>query len=418
MKKLKVILVIADGMGDRPLKELGHKTPLEAANTPALDHIASSGVCGIMDPIAPGVRPGSDTSHLAILGYDPYKYYSGRGPFEALGAGMELKEGDIAFRANFATVQEKDNKLIVIDRRAGRKIPEGDAFTSELSKMKLESAKDVEVIVKHTVEHRCVVVLRGRNLSHHVSDTDPHEEMVPIKECKPLSQDDAALRTAKMVNELTYKSYQILNSHPLNVEREKRGLPKVNCILLRGAGVYREIPSLQRRFGIKAACIAGAALYKGVARAVGMEIIKVPGATGTYETDVIAKARAAIDALRKYDFVFIHFKATDNASHDGNIEMKIKMLEKFDVLVKYLIDNVNMDETIITVTSDHTTPISIRDHTGDPVPLAICAPDVRRDDVEKFDERSCARGHLGRIRGTDLMNILMDLANRSEKFGA
>jgi len=410
----RALLIVIDGAADRALKTLNGKTPLEVAYKPNIDQLATNGVTGIMDPIAPGVSVGSDTAHLALLGYDPFKTYTGRGAFEALGAGIKLQPGEVAFRTNFATV---DEEMRVIDRRAGRYIEEAKEFEKLINSISLKTS-NVKVLFRHTVEHRGVLILRGEGLSRFVSDTDPHKIGMRVLESKPLIDSPEAKRTANIVNEFTREVYKLLKDHPLNKSRVKRGLPPANILLVRGAGVLPNVKPLSERFKVKCACIAGIALVKGVAKAVGMDIIDVPGATGGLDTDVLAKVKYAIKALEDYDFVFIHYKGTDAASHDGNVWAKVKIIEKIDSAIGYLIDRVNLDETYIIITADHATLTEeTRNHSGDFVPILIHGPGVIPDDVRVFCERACLKGGLGRIRGLDLMNIIMNYLDKVEKFG-
>ncbi len=413
---MKAVLVIADGMADRPLKELGWKTPLEAAHKPSLNHIANTGVSGIMDPISPGLPPGSDTATLALLGYNALKVYSGRGAFEAIGSGVNVLPGDVAFRCNFATV---DNNLVVLDRRAGR-ISNEDAskLAKSLQKIKLTKYSNAVFLFKNTIQHRAALVIRGPKLSTAVSDSDPEKIGEKVSEIKPLDESLEARFTAEILNEFMQKFHEVLKQHPVNKERVKRGLPPANIILCRGAGTIPNIRSLSQIYDINAACIGATPLIRGVCKAAGMKLIDVKGATGTPQTDFMAKAKATVQALKTNDFVLLHVKATDVASHDGNIKQKIELIEKIDSMLGYALDNISLDETYLAVTADHTTSSITKDHEGDPVPIAITGPYVRRDDVEEYDERACANGGLNRIRGVDLMPILMNLIGKTKKFGA
>ncbi len=404
---MKVMLIILDGMGDRPSEKLGGRTPLEAAKTPNMDTLAMVGINGMMDPIAPGIRAGSDTAHLSILGYNPFDVYTGRGPFEAAGEGLELRPGDIAFRCNFATV---DDDMNVIDRRAGR-IKEGTKELAEmLDGMEIEGVK---VIFKESVEHRAVLVLRGEGLSPHVSDADPHQ-LGPVNTVVPLSE--GAEKTAKVVNEFVRLSHELLKNHPVNRRREKKGLMPANIVLPRGAGVVPHLEPIKRRYGIKAGAIAGVSIVKGVCRLAGMEILDVEGAKGTKDSDFNAKIRAGLDYLKKGDMVLINIKAPDLFGHDGDPEGKKEMIEKIDKAMAPLKDV--LDDVIVAITADHSTPCDVMDHSGDPVPLLIAGKGVRTDDVREFGERSASKGGLCRIKGNDLLNILLQLAGLSEKFGA
>ena len=413
---LKAILLVADGMADRPLRELGWKTALEAASKPVLDQIAKTGICGIIDPIAPGVPPGSDVATLALLGYEPVRFYSGRGALEAVGSGVTVLLSDVGLRCNFATVNEA---LVVLDRRAGR-IDNEDAtkLASSLEKVRLPKSFNAEFLFKNTVQHRAALVLRGPKLSPAISDSDPGTDGKKVLQVKPLDKSPEAKRTARIVNTLMHEFRKVLKEHSVNRRRAKEGLPQANMILCRGAGTVPKIVPLHEEFGIKPACVAAVSLIKGVCKVAGMSLVHVKGATGTPQTDYSAKAKAAVHALRTHDFVFLHVKAADVASHDGDVKLKIEVIEKIDRMLGYVVNHVDIDSTFLAVTADHTTSLATRNHEGDPVPVAIAGPYVRRDDVAEFGERTCARGGLNRIRGVDLMPTLMSLMGKAKKFGA
>lgn len=409
MDKLKILIIICDGIGDRPLAELKNKTPLQYAKKDNFDWFARKGICGIMDPIDVGIRPGSDTSHLSLLGYNPNDVYTGRGPFEAAGLDVDIQAGDIAFRCNFVTL---DKKLRVIDRRAGRIRDGTHELAKSLDNMEINGVK---ILFKEGVEHRGVLVFRGKNLSPYVTDTDPHAEGVVIHKAKPLAED--ASFTASVLNKFVDGSYQILKRHEVNVKRMSEGKKPANMIVTRGAGIVPHIKDIKEKYGLQGACIAGIPLIKGICKMVGMDVIDVDGATGGVNTDITAKVKAVIKALRTYDFVFLNIKAPDVYGHDGDAFGKVKCIEKIDDSLSILKDDLE-DEIIVALTSDHSTPVAVRDHSGDPVPIAIVGKGTRTDDVKNFDEISLAKGGLGRIKGLDLMPLLLDLANRSEKYGA
>lgn len=405
----KGLLLIFDGMGDRPVPELGEKTPLEAADSPNLDRAASDGVNGIMDPIAPGVRPGSDTSHLAYIGLDPYRVYSGRGPIEAAGIGLDVKPGDIAFRCNFSTV---DEDMVVTDRRAGRIVEGTDKLAGLLDGMEIEGVK---VILKESVAHRGALILRGEGLNADVSDVDPHEEGRPLHWAEAL--DSGSEKTARVLNKLVKVSHEKFSEHELNEKRAEEGLPPANVLLPRGAGKLSKVRTFEERYGIKGAAIAEVGLIYGVASIGGLDIIRVPGSTGGLDTDAVEMMKAAIDALEDHEFVMMNIKGCDIAGHDGDAEAKVKMIEKIDQAVGHLLSH-SPDDMYVVLTADHSTPVSIMNHSGDPVPVCMLGRGVRVDDVNEYGERSCSKGGLGRIRGSDLMDILLDLMDRAEKFGA
>ena len=409
MDKKKALLIILDGLGDRAIRELGFKTPLQFAETPHLDKIARMSMVGLMDPIAPGIRAGSDTSHLNLLGYDPYKVYTGRGPFEAAGLDMDIEPGDVAFRCNFATV---DENLVVVDRRAGR-IKEGThELVSAINGMKIE---DVEIFVKEGVEHRAALVLRGSGLSPYVSDVDPHDTGLKIHEAKPLKPE--AEKTARILNEFVKRAYEILKEHPVNKEREKKGLKPANILLPRGAGMAPHLENFEKKYNMKAACVVGTPLIRGICKLAGIHPIDFPGATGSYDTDMKGKIREAIKALARqdYDFVLVNIKATDIAGHDMLPRKKVEVIERIDEAMGYLLE-ILPEDIVVVITADHSTPCSVGDHSGDAVPIMIYAEDSRAEGFE-FNEVACAKGSL-RIRGSDLMQMILNATNRADKFGA
>lgn len=406
---MKLIILIGDGMGDRPIPELKGKTPLETAKTPNMDLLAKRSECGLMDPLGPGIRAGSDTAHLAILGYDPYKVYTGRGPFEAGGIGMDVREGDISFRCNFATV---DEKRIILDRRAGRIKERTDELSTALNGMKLE---DVICYFKESTAHRAALILRGKNLGNKVTDIDPHKTGVVPQ--RALSLDQESKKTAEVLNEFVEKSYQLLNNHPVNKERRSKGKLPANIILPRGGGLAPALERFRDKYNLKSACIVEVGLIKGIGRYLGMDIIDVPQATGGLDTDTLAIGKALIKSLGNYDFILCNVKGPDVAGHDGNYQAKVESIEKIDLMVGYILKNLP-SQVCLSLTADHSTPVSVKDHSGDPVPILFSGPTVRVDEVDKFSERAVTKGGLGRIRGLDVMNILTNLGNLSEKFGA
>jgi len=411
----KVLLVILDGLGDRPVDG---KTPLSEAKTPNMNKLSEMGINGIMDTISPGIRPGSDTGHLSLLGYDPYKYYTGRGPIEAAGAGIDVRPGDIAFRVNFGTVEGEGDIFdkIVVDRRAGR-ISDTDELEKAINEGVDLSEFNVEFIFRRGSGHRGALVLRGEWLSDKISDTDPHKVGEKVKKCVPLDDSEEAKRTAEIVNRFMELSHEILEKHPLNEERAKNGLPKANAVLLRGVGKCPHIPSFEEMHGMKLAIIAGTTLIKGIGKLLKGYVPDIEGATGSKNTNLEKKVKAALEALKENDFVLLHIKATDELSHDGNFEGKKEFIEKVDEHIKPLL-KLDFKDVCLVITADHSTPVSVKEHTGDPVPVIIVHDGVRVDSVKEFSELEAWKGGLCRIRGMDLFRIALDLVDRMEKFGA
>lgn len=401
----KYIFIICDGLGDLPISELGDKTPLEVASTPNLDRLARNGKLGLMSVLGKGVRPNSDEAHLVLFGYDLKKDYPGRGPIEAAGVGIDLREGDIAIRANLATV---DNDLVVIDRRAGR-IENGTPFVRDLVGMEIDGVK---ILVKPTTGHRVILVMRGKELSDKISNSDVHyiseKEVVEnwegskVNTIVPLDDSLVAKRTAAVLQKFLIKAHEILERNPLNTEREKNGEPIANYLLTRGPGYFKKLQSFKEKWGKTACCIAGAGLYKGLGVMAGMDLINVVGATGLPNTDVKAKIEAAKEQIKNYDFVFIHIKPADIFGENGDWQGKKDFIEKTDLAL----DSIDELDSVIAITADHSTPCIHKDHSADPVPLLIYKRGLKGDNLEKFGENFCQKGSLGIIEGKDLLKIL------------
>lgn len=404
----KIIFIICDGLSDRPIREFGGKTPLEKAHTHNLDKLVQNGLVGLIHTVDRGIRPGSDVAHLSLFGYDPKKYYTGRGIFETIGISMDIKPGDIAFRGNFATV---DNHMIVRDRRAGR-IDHTKELIDALSKIKI---KGIQIFLKKGVGHRVGVVLRGKNLSDQITDVDPHDLNKKILIANSRDGKSASQKTAEIINEFTLKSYNLLKNHPFNIKRQKNKLPLANILLVRGGSQMTNIPSFKEKYDLKAACIAGAGLYKGIAKSLGMDIIETKGTTGKPDSEIKNKIEKAINILKDYDFIFIHIKGADSLSEDGNYEGKRQFIEKIDHALKELI---NLKNVMIVVTADHTTSSKLKIHTADPVPVVISYRDIHTDDVSSFGEHEAHKGRLGHIKGIELMPILLDYLGKAPLYGA
>ncbi len=402
---MRILMLIMDGLGDTTYARLGNKTPLEAARTRNLNKMAHVGETGLMYTIGPGITPGSDTAHLALFGYDPFKYYQGRGVYEALGAGITLKKGDVAFRVNFAT--KRNGKII--DRRAGRN---GCCLEELANELDGQRVYGVKVVFKQTTEHRGVVVLRGRGLAKDVTDTDPHRVGSQAMKAKPTKNTQAAKTTAKIVNKLVTEFEEIAKNAKANAKRKRKGLLPANTILLRGAGMYSKIPSIKDRYGMTASCIAGGALYKGVAKAVGMEVLDVPGATGDKNTNLGSKAEYAINS--DANFVFLHIKATDSFAHDKDYIGKRNFIEKVD---REVISRVMNEFDAVFISGDHSTFSTIGEHTASPVPILIYGDkEIIRPDRGLFSERDAAMG-IHRITGLNVMPILLSKTGMVGKYG-
>jgi 2,3-bisphosphoglycerate-independent phosphoglycerate mutase len=400
----RIVLIIMDGLGDRPNVELEGKTALQAAKRPNLNYLSSHGTTGLMSPVSFGIRAGSDTSHLSILGYDPREYYTGRGPFEALGLGIELRPGDIAFRANYASVKEGK----IIDRRAGR-IQNTQPLSSDLE----TEIDGIKFIIKSGVEHRAALVIRGPGLSDRIADTDPHSINSPPLNTKPLAPE--AEFTARVINKFLERSRNILADHPLNKQLISQGKLPANEIMIRGSGKIPALPSFHDKYGLKAACISGTSLIRGIAGLAGFDILKVDGMNGRIDTNYRNIVSAAVTSLDKYDFILINIKGTDIAGHDKKPALKKQVIETVDSVIGPLLEL--LSGTLIVVTGDHSTPCSYGDHTGDPVPILFATDGIINDNVRNFDELSVSSGYY-KITSNDIMPIIMSYSDRSEKYGA
>jgi len=376
---MKIAFIVIDGLGDKPIPQLGNKTPLEAAKTPNLDSLAKNGICGQIMPFKFAWQkwPESDTCHLALFGYDPQKYYLGRGPYEVAGIGMKMKGGDVALRANFATVK---NELKIIDRRAER-INDTLPLIKAISGQKIEG---VSFLVKKSFGHRAGLILRGKNLSAKIIDADPKEINKKVKKVVARDNSKEAKFTAQILNKFLLKSYQILKNHPLNKKRKSVGLLPANFLLVRGAGKFKKTPSFYQEYKLKACCIAGGALYKGIAKILGMKLIKVKGATGLLNTNLHAKFQAVNNAIKKCDFIFCHIKAVDNLAEDGKSKEKKEFIEKIDRNIKTL---KKLKNTLIVVTGDHSTCSLLKRHCTGPLPVLIYKEGIEGGRVSKFGEK-------------------------------
>jgi len=390
---MKILFIVLDGLGDEPIKQLKNKTPLEAASTPNLDYLTQLGSCGLMIPVATTALPTSEEGHFSLFGYNPRKYHIRRGIFTAQGSGIKLRKGDVALRANFSTVDKNRN---IVDRRAGR-ITETKSLIDSLRGIKINGVK---LLIRPAGQHRLAIVLRGKGLSAHISDGDPHYSYLgkKVRNVAPLDKSSKSVRTAKLLNEFLEKAHPILENHPQNRKRRKNKLPAANYILTRGASTPKRIPSFKKRYNLKACCVAGKLLYQQIAKVLGMKLIYVKGANGLVSTNLKGKFLAAQRALKRHDFVFLHIKATDSLAEDGNFLGKKKFIEKIDQNIKPLL---NLKNTLIIVTADHSTCCGLKRHCAAPIPILVYGKN--QDSVERFSERDCQKGKLGKFRQVDLM---------------
>jgi 2,3-bisphosphoglycerate-independent phosphoglycerate mutase len=385
----KIVLLSLDGLGGLPRPETG-RSELETARIPNLNALATEGACGLLRHVAPGITPGSGPGHLGLFGYDAIRYQVGRGVLEALGIEFALRAGDVAARGNFCTV---DREGRITDRRAGRITT--DVCVRLTDRLRTIRLPGVELHVEPVKEHRFVLVLRGDGLSGRLSETDPQLTAKPPLPVKPL--EPGATRTAELVNRFVDEARTLL-----------AGEPAANMILLRGFDLLPALPRFPDVFQLRAAAIAAYPMYRGLAKLVGMDVLKT-GATFAEEITTLREHRDA------YDFFFVHYKDTDKAGEDGNFDAKVDALERFDAALP---DIRALRPDVIIVTGDHATPSILAAHGWQPVPVVVRSAYSGADPVTAFSERACAAGTLGLLPAHHLMPIVMANALRLAKFGA
>lgn len=388
----KIVLLVLDGLGGLPDQATGSQTSLEAARTPNLDALAGQGICGLHQPVAPGITPGSGPAHLGLFGYDPLTYHVGRGVLSALGIDFDLQPGDVAARGNFATVDDAGR---VKDRRAGRIPTEKSAELCALLQERV-TLSDAQFFIQPVKEYRFLFVLRGDGLLADINETDPLE--VGDTPLKAEAQCPEAEKTAVLVRSFVEQTAAILADHE-----------PANMVLMRGFSQLPRWPSMQEVFGLKAVAIARYPMYRGVAKLVGMEALPASHSVDE-EFDRLAQCWA------DYDFFFVHTKRTDSAGEDGDFDRKVTLIEKVDTFVPRILE---LEPDVIIVTGDHSTPAKMRYHSWHPVPVLLWSDICRPDRVTQFGERACLAGGLGvRFPVTDLMPLALAHARRLEKFGA
>ncbi len=389
----KLILYVWDGVGGGTSGP-GGRTELQAARTPNADRLAAAGVTGRLEPVYPGVTPGSGPGHLGLFGYDPIEYQIGRGALEAVGVGFDLQPSDVAARLNFCTLDSGGN---ITDRRAGR-IPNDESFPIvERLGEAIAEEDGVQVLWAPVKEHRALMVLRGDRLGDGLKDTDPQQTGVPPLEPEVSDDSPESARTAKIAAAVLRRAREVLADEP-----------KASGVLARGFATKPNWPSVTERFGVRAAVVAGTPMYRGVARLVGMEALD---ACNDPEKDVASLA-AHWD---EYDYFFLHYKHTDKAGEDGDFDAKVHYIEEADASLPP-IETLGPD--VLVVTADHSTPAVMKAHSWHPVPALLSAKLARRDAVETFDEIACITGGLGLRPSRHLMPLMLAHAGRLAKFGA
>lgn len=385
----KIVMLIVDGIGGLPDPRTG-KTELETAKTPNLDHLARDGICGLIDPVSSGITPGSAPGHLALFGYDPFKFNIGRGVLEGLGIGFDVRDEDVAARGNFCTV---DDSGLITDRRAGRISTEKCAELCEL--LSLIKLDDVQVFVLPVREHRFLAVFRGKELYPEVTDSDPQRIGSPPNIIAAPSPEGKKM--AHLANKFIDTAEEILSRHY-----------PANMVLLRGFSQLPYLPKFSEIFKLNPVAIAAYPMYKGLAKLLGMKIIE----TGSLPGEEFATLAYRYD---EHDFFYIHIKQTDSAGEDGDFDRKVKTIEEVDNALPSVLD---LKPDVIIVTGDHSTPALLQGHSWHPVPFLLYSQRCRPDKVREFSESACVSGGLGRFPALDIMPLAMANALKLTKFGA
>ena len=387
----KIVFLILDGVGGIQVEEKGG-TELQVARTPNLDKLAEVSSCGLMEPVSPGITPGSGPSHFALFGYDPFQYNIGRGILEATGIDFPLTERDVVARINFATI---DSSGKVIDRRAGRIATEQNQRICQKLQKGVRLGGGVEVLVEPVKEHRAVLVLRGEGLRGEIEDTDPEREGLPPLE--PKASVPEAEETAGLVRQFMVQARKLLGDEP-----------KANMVLLRGFAKHTLYPSMKERYGMNAMAIAAYPMYRGICRLLGMKVLS---GVGSLEEEF----KALADHFAECDFFYVHVKQTDSRGEDGDFDGKVAVIEEVD---RYLPRVRSLKPDVLVVTGDHSTPAKMAGHSWHPLPLILHSKYCLVDPVKKFDEVSCIGGVLGKMPSLDLMPLALAHARRLTKFGA
>ncbi len=400
---MKYIIVLGDGMADEPLAAYGGKTPLQMADIPAIDNLAKRGRTGRLITVPEDMHPGSEIANMSVLGYDVHTVFEGRGVLEAASIGVTLQENDLALRCNLLTIENENIK----NHSAGH-ISNNEAY--ELIDF-LNRRLGNEIIRFYPgVSYRHLLVIKGGKKQ--LICTPPHDVPgKPFRPCLIKSETPEATETARLLNYLILRSQALLANHPVNLKRKENGKEVANSIWPWSPGYKPQMPTLKELFGIeRSAVISAVDLIQGIGVYAGMDVIKVEGATGLYDTNYEGKAKATIDALKDHDLVYLHVEASDEAGHEGDVELKTKTIEYLDHrIVKYLVDETGKmaERVTIAVLPDHPTPCATKIHTRDAVPFIIYRPGETPDDAQFYDEFEVAKGSYGVLKGDEFMKTLL-----------
>ena len=416
-----IIYVLLDGVGDLPHPDLDGKTPLEAANTPTLDKIASNGVIGEVISVGKGIAPESDIAVFNMLGYKfNHEEYAGRGVIESIGIGMDFKDGDLALRGNFSTLDEKNT---ITDRRAGRHIEKEDAdgVAKEIEEKIKFSNPDTKVVVSPTIGHRVTVRIRtdSQKLSAKITNTDPAYsniggmgvakevgDFLKIEKCLPLEDTEDSKFTANIVNEFSEQSINILKDSQINKKRQEQNKKQLSCILLRDAGnKYPDVIPINEKYDMNFSCIVDMPVELGISEVLKMKAFEAGGLT-----DYEEKARVAAKAMETQNSIYVHLKGPDEFGHDGDAIGKMKNIEEIDQrFFKTLVENIDSSKVAILISADHSTPSIKKGHSDDPVPVLVSGDFIKNDGTTRMTEEQAKKGNIGLLQGAEVVTKSLEL---------
>ena len=416
-----MIYVLLDGVGDLPHPDLDGKTPLEAANTPILDKIASNGTIGEVISVGKGIAPESDIAVFNMLGYKfKDSDYAGRGVIEAIGVGIDFKDGDLALRGNYSTL---NNEETIIDRRAGRHIEKKDAdgVAKEIEEKIKLSSPDISVVVAPTIGHRVTVRIRkeSQKLSSRITNTDPAYsniggmgvaktvgDFLKIEKCLPLEDTEDSKITANLVNEFSEKSIEIMRNSQINKKRQDEGKKQLSCILLRDAGnKYPDVIPINEKYAMNFSCIVDMPVELGISEVLKMKAFEAGGLT-----DYEVKARVAAKAMETQNSIYVHLKGPDEFGHDGDAIGKMKNIEEIDQrFFKTLLENIDSSKVAIIISADHSTPCINKGHSDDPVPVLVSGDFIKNDGTTRMTEEQAKKGNIGLLQGAEVVSKALEL---------
>jgi len=393
---MKHLIILGDGMADEPLADFGGKTPLQMAHKPNIDWLAKNGQTGRLTTVPETMHPGSEIANMAVLGYDVEKVYDGRGVLEAASMGVELQPGDLALRCNLLTIESG-----ILENHSAGHISSEEA--AELIRYLDEKLGNERVKFYPGVSYRHLLVVKGGNRD--LNCTPPHDVPgAPFRDMLVSAKTKSASQTAELLNELILRSHEILADHPVNVKRVANGKAIANSIWPWSPGYKPQMPTLKEMVEVeKSAVISAVDLVQGIGVYAGMEVIHVEGATGLYDTNYEGKAQATVEALKTNNFVYLHIEASDEAGHEGDVELKTKTI--------YILEETRkMDEPVaIAILPDHPTPCALKTHTREPVPFLVYKPGVEPDEVEVYDEFSVKNGSFGLLKGDEFIKRFLKI---------